>query len=532
MTADLLLLARLGVDGGQAATGAVAVTDGRISALGDAARATTSTSTEVLDLGDAVVRPGFGDGHVHPLWGGIELAWAPIRDCTSVEQVVEAVRLHAAANPDDSWVLGGSYDPALAAGGLFDARWLDAAVADRPVLLESSDHHCAWVNTAALRLCGITAETPDPPASRIARRPDGSPLGTLVEWEAVELAKRHVPQPDEAERRAGLRASTRLLAAAGITWAQEAAASTADLATYLAAAVDGDLAVRVNVALRAEPGRWAGQLQEFVAARASTEGVDLVSARTIKFFADGIIEAGSAALLEPYADAPDTCGLPVWDPAELAEAVAAFDGYGFQAHIHAIGDAGVRAALDAFAHAERVNGPRDRRPVIAHTQLVDPTDLPRFASLGVVANFEPLWMCLEPGMTELTLPRLGNRSSMHYPTGALSRLGVHLSFGSDWPVSSLRPLDGLAVAVTRQTAKGVPASGWTPEERLSVQESLAAYTSGVAYQAFEEEHWGRLAVGQRADLVALAADPMTTDPLAWPDIPVVGTWLGGRRTHG
>ena len=121
---------------------------------------------------------------------------------------------------------------------------------------------------------------------------------------------------------------------------------------------------------------------------------------------------------------------------------------------------------------------------------------------------------------------------MHYPTGALSRLGVHLSFGSDWPVSSLRPLDGLAVAVTRQTAKGVPASGWTPEERLSVQESLAAYTSGVAYQAFEEEHWGRLAVGQRADLVALAADPMTTDPLAWPDIPVVGTWLGGRRTHG
>ncbi len=531
MTADLLILARLGTDGPAQEGSAIAITDGRISALGDAARAATSTATEVLDLGDALVRPGFGDGHVHPLWGGIELAWAPIRDCTSVEQVVEAVRLHAAANPDDAWVLGGSYDPSLAPDGLFDARWLDAAVPDRPVMLEASDHHCAWLNTAALQACGITAETPDPPASRIARRPDGSPMGTLVEWEAVDLVKAHVPQPDEAARRAGLRASTRLLAAAGVTWAQEAAATAADLATYLAAAAAGDLAVRANVALRAEPGLWHDQLEEFAEARASALGSELVSARTIKFFADGIIEAGSAALLEPYTDAPDTCGLPVWEPAELAEAVAAFDAYGFQAHIHAIGDAGVRAALDAFARTEQLNGPRDRRPVIAHTQLVDPDDLARFAALGVVANFEPLWMCLEPGMTELTLPRLGNRSSLHYPTGALSRSGAHLSFGSDWPVSSMRPLDGLAVAVTRQTTAGEPPAGWTPEERLGPAEALAAYTTGVAYQAFEEGHWGRLEVGQRADLVALAQDPMSTPPLAWPDIAVLGTWLGGRRTY-
>ena len=162
---------------------------------------------------------------------------------------------------------------------------------------------------------------------------------------------------------------------------------------------------------------------------------------------------------------------------------------------------------------------------------MDPSDLARFASLGVVANFEPLWMCLEPGMTELTLPRLGNRSSIHYPTGALSRSGAHLSFGSDWPVSSMRPLDGLAVAVTRQTTAGDPPAGWTPEERLSAGEALAAYTSGVAYQAFEDDRWGRLEVGQRADLVALAEDPMSTPPLEWPDIPVLGTWLGGRRTY-
>ena len=470
MTADLLLLARLGVDGGQAATGAVAVTDGRISALGDAARATTSTSTEVLDLGDAVVRPGFGDGHVHPLWGGIELGWAPIRDCTSVEQVVEAVRLHAAANPDDSWVLGGSYDPALAAGGLFDARWLDAAVrgptgaarVQRPPL-RLGQHRGA----AAVRHHGgdrRSAGLADRPSS--GRQPVGHPRGVGGGRARQDGTCRSRTRPNA---RAGLRASTRLLAAAGITWAQEAAASTADLATYLAAAVDGDLAVRVNVALRAEPGRWAGQLQEFVAARASTDGVDLVSARTIKFFADGIIEAGSAALLEPYADAPGHLR-----SAGLGSGRARGGGRGLRLGT-ASRHTSTPSATPAYALLSTPSPTPSASTVRATADLSSrtpsswiPADLPRFASLGVVANFEPLWMCLEPGMTELTLPRLGNRSSIHYPTGALSRLGVHLSFGSDWPVSSLRPLDGLAVAVTRQTADGVPASGWTPEERLSV----------------------------------------------------------------
>jgi predicted amidohydrolase YtcJ len=300
----------------------------------------------------------------------------------------------------------------------------------------------------------------------------------------------------------------------------------------------GGLPVRVNIALRADPQRWVAQLPEFVAARALTAdpgGSRLesrVSARTVKFFADGIIEAGTASVLSPYLDAPHSCGLPVWEPAELVEAVAAVDAHGFQAHIHAIGDAGVRAALDAFAHARDVNGPRDRRPVIAHVQLIDHDDLARFADLGVVANFEPLWHCAEPGLIDLVLPRLGERSVLHYATGSILRAGARLSFGSDWPVSSMRPLDGLAVAVTRQTADGTPPEGWLPEERVSVAQAFAAYTSGVAYQAFEEARWGSITVGRRADLVALGADPFTTEPLAWPDIPVVGTWLGGRRTYG
>ena len=197
-----------------------------------------------------------------------------------------------------------------------------------------------------------------------------------------------------------------------------------------------------------------------------------------------------SGVLSPYVDAPHSCGLPVWEPAELAEAVSAVDAAGFQAHIHAIGDAGVRAALDAFARAHDDNGPRDRRSVIAHTQLIDPADLRRFAELGVIANFEPLWHCAEPGLTDLVLPRIGDRAVLHYATGSIVGSGAHMSFGSDWPVSSMRPLDGLSVAVTRQTPDGEPSDGWLPEERVTAEVAFKAYTSGVAYQAFEERPLG------------------------------------------
>ncbi len=535
MPADLVL------SGGTVRTGdpdrptasAVAVTGGLISGLDDHAMADRGPRTTVVDLAGGAALPAFGDGHVHPLWGGIELGRAPIRDAASVDEVVEAVRRFAVEHPDEPWVLGGSYDPALTPGGLFDARWLDAAVPDRPVYLESSDHHCAWVNSVALRLAGVDAATPDPPAASVPRRPDGEPLGTLVEWTAMELVQRFVPVPSQQDKADGAAAATALLAAAGVTWAQDASLAPEDVGAYLAAAASGRLSTRVNVALRAEPGRWAGQLPDFRAARELVSGSAEVSVRTVKFFADGVIEMGTGAMLEPYLDAPHSCGLPVWEPAELAVAVAAFDAAGFQIHIHAIGDAGVRAALDAVQHATAVNGARDRRAVVAHTHLVDPADLPRFAALGVIANFEPLWACLEPGMVSLVLPRIGpERGARQYPMRTIADSGARLSMGSDWPVSSMVPLEGLAVAVTRQTQDGAPPGGWTAHERLDPVQALAAYSAGVAYQAFEDDQWGVLAVGRRADLVALEHDPLTVDPLRWDRLAVTGTWLGGRRTFG
>jgi predicted amidohydrolase YtcJ len=526
-----------GLPGGPRAR-AVAVHDGYVVALDDDALGLLPIARHTIDLDGGALLASFGDGHVHPLWGGVELAGPEVRDATTVVQVVDAVRRWAEAHPEVEWVRGGPYDPTLAPSGRFDARWLDEAVPDRPVVLQSTDHHCAWVNSEALRRAGIDGGTPDPPAGEVARRPDGSAMGTLVEWTAMELVLRHAPRSTLAEKRDGLLRASELFAAAGITWVQEAALSPSDVEVYLAAAATGRLAVRANIALRADPDRWRSQRGDFRSARHTANvspAAKDVSVRTVKIFADGVVEAGTAAMLAPYdealGDPPGSVGHPVWTADELAAATAAFDADGFQLHVHAIGDAAVRTTLDALARLPQVNGPRDRRSVVAHTQCVDPADVARFAELGVVANLEPLWAQLDPLQVDLTLPRLGHhRGMLQYPMASLLASGALLSFGSDWPVSSYRPLDGLAVAVTRQTKDGVPAGGWVPDERLPVPAALSAYTQGVAYQAFEETVWGTLSVGRRADLVWLAADPTSVEPLGWPDIAVRGTWLAGRRT--
>jgi predicted amidohydrolase YtcJ len=358
----------------------------------------------------------------------------------------------------------------------------------------------------------------------------------LLEWGAMDLVRRVMPPEDPAVARAGLAAGIDTLLEHGIAWAQDAAVDEDDAQVYAEAARAGTLRCRINGAFRAEPLRWTRQRPRFRELRDSLTTDAAVApwftCHTVKFFADGVIEAGTGFLLEPYEDgAGHGCGLPNWSPDGLAEAVRAFDADGFQIHIHAIGDAGVRMALDAIEHAASENGPRDRRPVIAHTQLVDPADRPRFAALGVIANFEPLWSCLDPVMEDLTMPRLGpRRSALQYPIATIASHGAAISFGSDWPVSSVRPLDGLAVAVTRQTPDGRPAGGWLPEERLPIEQALHAYTRGSAHQAFDDDA-GRLAVGQRADLCVLSADISAMPGNEIPDVMVDQTWINGTAVH-
>lgn len=521
---------------------AVLAEGGRVAAVGaEALRQRGSEGVTEVDVGTGLLVPGFADGHAHPLFGGLEDEGPLVRGCRSVAGIVAEVARWAADHPDEPWVRGGSYDPALVEEGLFDARWLDEAVPDRPVLLRAGDYHTVWVNSRALELAGIDAATPDPPLGEIPRRADGSPLGTLREWGAVELVTDLAgPHPLEVRVRAVERA-TRHLASLGVTWVQDAWVEADDVPAYLAAAEQGRLHIAVNLALYADPRRGTGQVTELAAQRDRVRrmGHDLLTAQTVKFFADGVVESATAALLEPYtADTGSTgsgCphhGMLVWPPDQLAEAVTAVDALGFQCHVHTIGDRAVRVALDALEAAARANGPRDRRPVLAHLQLVAPADRPRLAAIGVVANAEPLWAQLDGVMEVLTVPRLGDeRALTQYPWASLARDGVRLSFGSDWPVSSADPWEGLAVACSRQTPERRPEGGWTPQERLGLAEALTAYTAGTAHQAFRTA--GTLRVGADADLALLGVDPFSVGGTRDLDtVRVTHTWLRGRLVHG
>ena len=509
--------------------GDLLVTAGRIAAVG--VDLPVPVGARQVDLEGGTLLPAFADGHAHPLQAGLEAQSIPVRD-RDLAGVLEGVRQWAAGHLGVEWLYGGGFDPALTPDGVFDAHWLDAAVADRPVVLQASDYHTLWCNSLALRRAGITTDTPEPPDGHIVRRSDGSPIGTLREWGATAPVLAALPAPDRASKLAALAEATARCAATGLSWVQDAWVEPDDIPAYLAAAGAGMLAVGVNLALRADPAGWRGQVAEFAALRAQVEaaGHRRLTARTVKFFVDGVIESGTAALLSPYLDCPHSSGIPHWAGDELVAAVAAFSAAGFQVHLHAIGDAAVRETVDAIQASRSVIEQGDLRPVIAHLQLIDPVDLPRLAELGVIGCFQPLWAQPDPSQEVLTAPRLGpDRTARQYPIKAVLDSGAVVSFGSDWPVTDLAPLPGLVTAVTRQTPAGQPPGGWVPEQRLDLRSALTAYTAGAARQGFRDDA-GTLAVGAVADLVWLGAD-LTGDPVGLRDAPVRGTWLAGARTH-
>ncbi|MGV0810990.1 amidohydrolase [Mycolicibacterium boenickei] len=513
-------------------TDALLVADGVVQAAGDDALA--ATADQKIDLDGGFLMPSFGDGHAHPLFGGLESAGPAVRPCRSIDQIVAAVKEFADANPDQEWIVGASYDGSLAPDGLFDARWLDAAVPDRPVVLRAWDYHTLWVNSVALQRAGITADTPEPVLGEIPRREDGSPLGTLREWGATDLVTAVMPPRDEAVRIAALGTAADYYLASGVTWVQDAWVEPTELDTYLAAARQGALRMRFNLAFYADPRHFDTQVTQYAAARdrVAAAGSPLLTAQTVKFFADGVVENETGALLEPYCSGLHSHGMQLWEGDALAEAARKVDDLGLQIHIHAIGDAAVRQALDAIEYVARHNGPRDRRPVIAHAQLVDDADLGRFAELGVIPNMQPLWAQMDALMTVLTIPRLGaQRADRQYRMRTLENSGAALAFGSDWPVSSGAPLDGIAVAVSRCTSEGQPAGGWTPEEVLPIEPALASYTGAVAYQAFAEGDWGHIAPGASADLVWLDRDPRYVDPTELPAVRVRATYLQGTQVY-
>lgn len=518
------ILASDGVD----VVDAVAFAGDQVLAVGSAAWALPAD--HVVDAGGAFVCPAFGDGHAHPILGGLQGQLAPVHEAVDSRGIVAAVGAWAAAHPDVEWVRGEGFDQTLAPGGVFRAAWLDDVVPDRPVVLRASDFHTAWVNSEALRRVGYTSQTPDPPDGEILRDPTGSPVGTLREWGAWRPVYDLMSPMSETQGILALRQASERFSSAGVTWVQDAWVEARDVDMWMAADAAEALTFRADLALWCDPGSWRDQFIHFVQARERVTGSESgrLTATTVKFFADGVIESGTGALLEPYCDCPHSRGLPNWDAEELARAVTAVDALGFDPHVHAIGDAAIRTALDAIESAIATNARRDRRPVVAHAQLVDPADLERFARLGVIVNFEPYWAAFDATQSELTAPRLGpDRTARQYPIRTMIRTGAPVSFGSDWPVSTHAPLAAMQVAATRGIG---PGDAWIPQERITIEQALSAYTAGTAYQA-RDPRAGVLREGSRADIVMLACDPRSVGPMSVSSIEVLGTWLGGHRVH-
>jgi predicted amidohydrolase YtcJ len=518
---------------------AAAVKDGRIVFVGNEAAAASwiGPKTRVVDLAGRMLLPGFGDAHIHPISGGIELGQCNLNDLSTAEAVLEKVKACARERPT-GWLVGGGWALPLFPGGAPTRAALDAIVPDRPAFLSAADGHSAWVNSKALELAGVTASTPDPENGRIEREPGtGRPAGTLRE-SATSLVDRLLPEPSAEERLTGLRRALELANRHGLVALQEANAGggpegggRAALETYREAERRGLLTVRVTVALGTDAAKGPEQVDDLIALRRqfSSARVRPVAA---KIFEDGVIEARTAAMLEPYLDRPGARGEPNLPAERLDPLVDRLAREGFNVHVHAIGDRAVRLTLDAMEAARKNEGAQALRHQIAHLEVVHPDDVPRFRKLGVIANFQPLWAFADSYITDLTLPALGpERSRWLYPIGSVARAGAILAFGSDWSVSSLNPLEGIQVAVTRQGPAGEPASPLHAEEALPLPAALAAYTIGSAYASGLEAETGSIEVGKSADLVVLSSNVFEVPPREIAKVRVLLTLLEGKPVY-
>ena len=520
--------------------GALAVSGGRIAAIGDddEVLALRGAGTEVVELDGRLIVPGFQDAHAHPLMAGVDLLRCDIHHCESAQEALEVIGAYAAAHPEAPWVIGGGWSMEHYPGGTPTRQMLDAVVSDRPAYFPNRDGHGVWVNTRALELAGITSTTPDPADGRIEREADGAPSGTLHEG-AAHLVNHLLPETTAAEQRAGLLVAQEHMFSLGITSWQDAAVGAAFgqrdiLPIYLAAATAGELKARVVGGLWWDRHRSSDQIPDLVERR-GIGATGRFRPTSVKIMLDGVAENYTAAMLEPYEDgcgcSTENSGLDFVDPLGLKEYVTRLDAEGFQVHFHALGDRAVRHALDAVEVARAANGPDGGRHHLAHLQVVHPEDVPRFAQVGATANIQALWAAHEMQMDELTIPFLGERrAAWQYPFGDLLAAGAALAAGSDWPVSSADPMDGIHVAVNRR----VPGSDATKEplyaeQALALHIAMSAYTAGSARVNGHDDVTGRLEPGMYADLAILDRDPFAGASEDIADATVVQTFVEGER---
>jgi predicted amidohydrolase YtcJ len=505
---------------------AIAVAGDRIAAVGSSAEvsklAAASTGARVIDAKGQMLVPGFIDAHVHFIDGGFGLMSVKLRDARTPAEFIARIKAFAATMPPGAWITGGDWDHTLWGGELPRRDWIDSVTPNNPVWVNRLDGHMALANSLALAAAHVGRDTKDIPGGTIVRDAKHEPTGLLKD-NAMEPVGRVVPSPPPELQDRALDSAMAYVAARGVTTVHNMG-SWADLEIFERARAASRLRTRIYAAV---PLATWERLRDTVAARGRGDAWLRIGA--LKGFVDGSLGSHTAAMLEPFTDAPNDTGLFVNTPADLYAWTSGADKAGLHVIVHAIGDKAIRTQLDIFERVARENGPRDRRFRIEHAQHIAPPDLPRFAALGVVASMQP-YHAIDDGRWADAI--IGpERAKGTYAFRSLLDAKATLAFGSDWFVAPPTPLEGIYAAVTRRTLDEKRPGGWVPEQKIGVEDALRAYTVGSAYASFDEREKGSLERGKLADFVLVDRDLTRIPPAEIREARIALTVVGGRVVY-
>lgn len=511
--------------GGRSMPGAIGTIGNRIAAVGkDAVQAATGSRTRVIDLEGAFVTPGFIDNHTHFLRASQALSRPDLRQAETPEEFRRMIGEAARELPPGKWVLGGNWDEQRWGGELPTRQWIDPVTGSTPVAVVRSDQHMMLLNTVAMKLAGIDANTPSPPGGLIIKDENGEPTG-IVKDAAKDLVERVIPKPTDRDIEAAIADGIEHGLKLGVT---QVHVKELDWVTH-------DALRRLR-----ERGPTGMRFYSFVPlpdwermnriVAEEGRGDDWVRWGGVKGLVDGSLGSRTALFYEPYSDAPDERGITVTDLENLADGILAADRHGLHLSVHAIGDRANDMLLDMYAEVARKNGKRDRRYTIEHAQHLRRSAIPRFAELGVIPSVQP-YHAIDDG--RWAVERIGEeRLEGTYAFNSLLEEGASLTFGSDWPVAPIDPRTGVEAAVLRQTIDGANPGGWLPDEKLTVEEALRAYTVTNAFAGFQDDRLGRIEPGYIADFVVFGADLFDVEPASITEVPILRTVVDGIERYG
>lgn len=513
---------------------ALALKDNKVMAIGTNSEILEylGSKTQLIELNGKLVTAGFNDAHIHFLSGSMGLSLVELSSTESLEEMLQKTQEYIQANSDQEWITGRGWQYTFFESGLPDHESMKVLDIDKPVFIRAYDGHTAYANPKALELAGVNSKTQFSGFGELVKDKNGNPTGALKE-RAMDLVGKIVPEPTFEDKLEALKKGLGYAASLGITSIQNANGTEEDLRLFQALYHRGELSLRYAAAFSVSEATTADQLDRFTFLKDSVgTNNPWLRADAIKFMIDGVIEGHTGAMLAPYSD------LPASDPLALGqlnftleryqELVKDLDQRGFRLYTHAIGDRGVREALNAYEIAQKENQTPGKRHRIEHIETIHPADIPRFAQLGVLPSMEPIHA--EPGTTTVWSNAVGeDRIPYSFAWKSLLDQEADLVFSSDWPACiSLNPIRGLHIAVNRRNPKGYPEGGWIPQEKISLAQALKAYTFMGAYSSFEEHIKGKLIPGQLADLVVFSDDLFSIDPMKIHEAEVLLTLVDGK----